>query len=543
MAAPTRTPVVVVGGGPVGLVLALLLDHHGVACTVVNDGDGPTTTPRGSTHGARTMEHYRRLGLAEAVRRLGLPADHPTDVVYHTRYTGFELARLRMPSALDKRAAVRDAPATDQVPEPLHRANQRYVERLLFAAAGARPGITLRFGHRATGLAQDADGVTTHTDGGDLRSAYVVGCDGGQGVVRAALGVRYRGSGAVDQAILGRRAVAAHLRVPGLAAVFARAGAGWSHWSLNHEVVTNLISLDGAAEFFLLTSSTDRDGVPGLVRRAAGAPVRVDVLGTREWTPGQALVAERFSDRRVLLAGDAAHLFTPTGGFGMNTGVDDAANLAWKLAAAVAGWAGPGLVDSYAAERVPIAVRNTAAARALNKNLADVRPCTEMELDTESGRRERARIGHQLADFGEQFASIGVQLGARYDGSPIVAEDGTPPPDSAVDYTPSSVPGGRAPHAWLRAGHGPGDSLFDHFGPGFTLLLLGSTPHTGAGLRAAATALGVPLEVVEVPDPHVRDAYCRDLVLIRPDQHVAWRGNREPADPHAVLARAVGHGE
>jgi 2-polyprenyl-6-methoxyphenol hydroxylase-like FAD-dependent oxidoreductase len=547
----STAPIVVIGGGPVGLVLALFLDHYGVRCTVVNDGLTPSDVPRGSTHNARTMEHFRRLGIAEGVRELGLPADHPTDVAYFTRYNGFELARLPMPSTKEKRRAVELAPDTDQTPEPLQRVNQMYVERLLADQARQRPGITLRFGWRVTEVRQDDSGVVLraeHTHDGTVRTwrtQYVVGCDGSQSVVRAAIGAGYAGSGGVDQEILGRRASAIHLRIPTLHRDFLADRRAWSYWALNHELAINLITLDGADEFFLLTSSIDpADLDPGraieLVRRAAGACVPVDVLGHRAWTPGLALVADRFADRRVLLAGDAAHLFTPTGGFGMNTGIDDVANLSWKLAAVLAGWGGARLLDSYERERRPIAVRNTSAARQLNKNLGKIKPTAVLERDSRAGQAERARIGALLSTFGEQFGSIGVQLGARYDGSPIISADGDPPPDSLAGYRPTSVPGGRAPHVWCTDRRGRGDSLFDRFGTGFTLLRLGSEPPDVAPVVAAARDGGIPLTVLTIADPMIRDMYQRDLVLIRPDQHVAWRGNRTPDDADGLLALATG---
>jgi 2-polyprenyl-6-methoxyphenol hydroxylase-like FAD-dependent oxidoreductase len=544
-------PIVVVGGGPVGLTLALFLDHHGVPCTVINDTPTPGDLPRGSTHNARTMEHFRRLGIAGEVRRLGLPPDHPTDVAYFTRYSGFELARLPMPSADGTRQEVLAAPDTAQTPEPLHRVNQMYVEWLLFRRAQARRGITLRFGWRVTGLRQDPAGVvldvertedgTAHT----WRAGYVVGCDGSRSVVRAAIGAEYTGKGAVDQAILGRRATATHLRIPTLYRDFLAGRRAWSYWALNHELAINLITLNGHDEFFLLTSSVDptdadRGGLVDLVHRATGAQLPVEVLGHRGWTPGLALVADRFADRRILLAGDAAHLFTPTGGFGMNTGIDDVANLAWKLAATLAGWGGDRLLESYERERRPIAVRNTAAARTLNRKLGNLSLTPRLEQTTPTGAVERRRIGALLGTYGEQFASIGVQLGARYDGSPIISADGDPPPDSPVRYTPSSVPGGRAPHAWRTGRRGAGDSLFDRFGPGFTVLRLGSRAPDVTPVLAAARAHGIPLTVLTVASPEVRDLYQRDLALIRPDQHVAWRGNRPPADPCALLALVTG---
>jgi hypothetical protein len=250
--------------------------------------------------------------------------------------------------------------------------------------------------------------------------------------------------------------------------------------------------------------------------------------------------AARFRAGGVVGAGDAAHLFTPTGGFGMNTGMDDTSNLAWKLAALVHGWGGQSLLQTYEIERRPIAERNTTAARDLNKHLASMPAPPELEQDSPAGEAARREVGAHLATMGEEFASIGVQLGARYDGSPIVASDGTPPPDDYVRYTPSSVPGGRAPHVWLDAGRGLGSSLFDRMGMGFTLLRLGGKAADTAAIEAAAAKRGIPLSVLDVPDAAARDLYERDLALIRPDQYVAWRGNTPPADADRMLAQAVG---
>lgn len=542
------TPVAIVGGGPVGLVLALLLDAQGVPSVVYDEGDSSFGHPRGNTHNARTMEHYRRLGIADRVRALGLPREHPTDVAYFTRYSGFELARLPMPSSQEKSSQVASAPRTDQLPEPLHRANQMYVERFLVQYARTRPDISLRYGCRIEKVLPEADGVTLLDGRGRVhRARYAVGCDGARGVVRRAAGIGYAGQASLDQDILGGRAVAAHLRLPTLRQKLLNGREAWSYWAVNQEVVINLIALDGADEYCLLTSSVDPDAfdhgrLARVVRAAAGVDLPVQVLGHRPWTPGVALVAESFGEGRVFLAGDAAHLFTPTGGFGMNTGIDDAANLAWKLAARVHGWGGSRLLDSYGAERRPVALRNTGAARALNQNLADIGRPAALDVDSAAGRAARAELGGRLAGLGEQFASVGVQLGARYDGSALVVgeDDDDVPPDSLTRYTPSGVPGGRAPHLWLDGGRGPGSSLFDRFGPGFTLLRLGGSAPRAEALRTAAAVRGVPLTVLDLPDPAARELYGRDLALVRPDQHLAWRGDREPGDADALLARLVG---
>jgi hypothetical protein len=215
------------------------------------------------------------------------------------------------------------------------------------------------------------------------------------------------------------------------------------------------------------------------------------------------------------------------------------ANLAWKLAAALGGWGGARLLDSYAVERQPIALRNTTAARRLNLNLGAIELADVLEQPGPAGEEERVRVGALLSGCGEQFASIGVQLGARYDGSPVISADGDPPPDSPVTYTPTSVPGGRAPHVWC-GGRARGDSLFDRFGPGFTLLRMGSQPADCDAVTSAANARGIPLTMLTLPGETVRDLYGCDLALVRPDQYVAWRGNRLPADIDGLLATVTG---
>jgi len=547
----SRVPVAIVGGGPVGLVLALLLDMYGVRSVLFNTEETTRWHPKGSSQGARTMEHFRRLGIAGEVRKMGLPADHPTDVIYFTRFGGYELARLPMPSAAEKLETIATAPKTDQVPEPLHRANQMYVEKFLLAHVRTRPNIVVRFGWRVKDFADDGDGVTLNAvcerDGKreTWRSAYLAGCDGGQGMVRRALGIHYAGE-SLQQAYMGGRMFSTHVRVPTLARDFLRGDRGFQYWVINPELRTTITSVNGTDEFMFWTRSKGEDAVADdravvdAMRRSTNSDIAVEVLAHHPWTAGMALVAERYGTGRVFLAGDSIHLFTPTGGFGMNTGVDDAANLAWKLAAMVQGWGGSELLASYEAERKPIAMRNTGAARQLSKNIGDIAVPPAIEDDSPAGEQARRELGAVLSTCGEQYGSIGVQLGARYDGSPMVAENGAPPADDFIDYTPSSVPGGRAPHVWLDDGRSFGNSLFDHLGRGFTLLRFGTNAPDASAMMAAAARRNIPLKVLDVPDGDARDLYQYDLALVRPDQHIAWRGNQIESDCNRLFAQVVG---
>ncbi len=553
VSASLNAPVAIVGGGPVGLMLALFLDRHGVSSVVFNLEEATRWHPKGSTHNSRTMEHYRRLGIAKAIRALGLPYDHPTDVAYFTRFNAWELARLRMPSEAEQAEIVARSVRTEQNFEPIHRANQMYVEQFLLQHARTRPGIVLRFGWRV-GEFQEREGVllqAERADGGASETwhcRYLVGCDGGQSHVRRTLGIRYQGHDKLDQAFIGGKMVSTHLRAPALYRDFLGERRAWQYWVVNPQIRTSAVALNGKDEFLFWTKLAKETDEPDdaviarSVQLSAGADVPVQLLGHRAWTAGVALWAESFSNgSRIFLAGDAVHLFTPAGGFGMNTGIDGAANLAWKVAGVLQGWGGSRLLASFESERRPIAERNTVAARQLAKNVGDVKAPTNMEENSPGGETVRRAAGDFLSTFSEQFASIGVQLGVRYDGSPIVVEDGTPPPDDYLRYAPSGVPGGRAPHLWFEDGSGKRDSLFDRFGSGFTLLrLTRSAPDAGPAV-AAAQARGVPLRVLDMADQDARDLYGRDLALIRPDQHICWRGNRLPEDCDALLARVTGH--
>lgn len=540
----------IIGGGPVGMVLAMNLAAFGVDSVLVNIEPSSRWHPKGNTHNARTMEHYRRLGIARQIRKVGLPPDHPTDVGYFTTLNGWELARHRMPSENEKIAARDAAATTDQIPEPLFRANQMYVEAELFRHIQTLAPVTPRYGWRCIAITEQADVVevtieevaTGRTE--RLNCAYVVGCDGGRSFVRRWLGIAYSGDRPRDQIYGSGATVATHLRAPALYQRGILNRRCWQYWTVNPEVRTNLVTLDGAGEFLFSTriASVDEPPDPSYIaerfRLSVGEDVPFEFIAHWPWTAGHALVADGFGRGRVWLAGDAVHLFTPTGGFGMNTGIDDAANLGWKLAAMMQGWGGPGLLASFATERRAIAFRNTGMAKRFSVRLADVPGPLALLENSPAGAAARAAAGAVCASLGEEFASLGIQLGARYDDSPIVVPDGsTPPPDDHIVYTPSACPGGRAPHLFLPD-HA---SLFDRFGTGFTLLRLRPAAPDAQPLAAAAGARRIPFTVYNVPVPEARDLYGTDLALIRPDQHVAWRGDRLPADASALLAHVTGH--
>jgi 2-polyprenyl-6-methoxyphenol hydroxylase-like FAD-dependent oxidoreductase len=546
-----RIPIGIVGGGPVGLMLALFLDSYGVRSVLFNTEKTTRWHPKGSTEGSRTMEHFRRLGIAGEIRKLGLPPDHPTDVAYFTRFGGVELARLRMPSTNEAMQKVLNSPKTAQIPEPIHRANQMHIERFLFDHAKSRPNIVMRFGWQTENFEQDVDGVSLtaahETDGmaQTWRVQYLVGCDGGRSLIRRMLGIKFQGEAGIEQRYFGGRMFSTYVRAPALYRDFLGHRRAWQYWAVNPEIRSSMIAVNGQDEFLFRMRAIEPGKPPEdaavteAMRRCVGVDIDMEIVAHEPWTAGMALVAERFVDRRVLLAGDSVHLFTPTGGFGMNTGIDDASNLAWKLAAMVQGWGGSGLLGSYQIERMPIALRNTDAARKLTANIGETDVDPKIEDNTPAGEAERQSAGLMLANFSEQFASLGVQLGARYDGSPLVIPDTAAPADSFVTYTPTGIPGGRAPHVWFDEKRTYGNSLFDRLGTGFTLLRLGSRAPDATAMIAAAAHQNIPLKVLDVPDTEARELYERDLVIIRPDQYVAWRGNNSMnSDRH--FAQMVG---
>ena len=542
------TPVLISGGGPVGLVLSIELAWRGVPSIVLNTEPTTAVHPQGNTHNSRTMEHYRRLGIADRVRAVGLPPEFTTDISYLTRFTGHEFARIPMPSSAEKQRRIAEQDMSFLTPEPIHRSSQFYVEPELFAHAETLDGIDLRFGWELIDFTQYADRVEStirHSETGDTEtivSKWLAGCDGAQGYTRRALDIPYRGEGGDEVAFFIGKMLSVYIDAPGIHDVMNMEPA-WQYWTVNNDARTCIVTLDAKGKFVVLAKYPD-SGEPDEaeiicdIQDAFGAEIDIEVISIRQWTAGNALVADRYGDGRVLLAGDAVHLFTPTGGFGMNTGVEDAVNLGWKIAAVHHGWAPDTLLDTYEGERRPIGIRNTQSSRKLASDVATIQVPAALEEETAEGQKARADLGRHLSGFTEEFASLGIQLGARYDASPLIANDGSePPPDSPVEYVPTACPGGRAPHQWLN----DGASIHDRFGKWFTLVKFGSASTDTAAFAAAAEALDVPLDIVDVAEKAARDLYACTFALIRPDHHVAWRGDSLPADTEALMRQVSGN--
>lgn len=541
------TDVLIAGGGPVGLLLALELSRFGVRVMLVNDRTETSLNPKANAINSRSMEHFRRHGIGPRLRAAALPTDYPTDVCYVTRLTGQEIARLEMPSSDAAVAEARAGLGAYDCAEPPHRCSQIYLEAILRETAAARPGVDVRFSQRLESFHREGTGVVAEirdlTDDTTYRvsARHLVGADGGRSTVRRQLGIRYEGEGGVARQMMGGAMLATLFEVAP-DQDWLTIETAWQYWVIAHDVRALLVSVDGANKYVMLTriaEGTDPDDIDDLelLRLASGRPVEAEIILRTPWTAGHALLAESYGADRVWLVGDAIHLFTPTGGLGMNTGLDDAVNLGWKLAADVQGWGGKELLSSYEADRRPIGARNLAFARGFAESIGrfDVDPV--IEAGTEAGAAERARLGSHLAEHGRmEFIIPGIALGVRYTGSRLVTDDGSGPvPDDAHDYVPTARPGHRAPHVWLANG----DALCDHFADGLTLLRTDPDVDVTSILQAARDK-GVPVTLLDIAENAVRTRYETALVLILPDGHVAWRGQAVPADPAAVINRARG---
>ena len=547
-----KVDVLIAGGGPCGLMLANELGRRDIRCLLVDAKPGTAFNPQANATQARTMEHFRRLGFAHEIRSMGLPPDHPTDIAYLTRFAGAELARLRLPTAAAAPQAIKAMSGSWSAAELPHRVSQKYVEVCLHRHAQQQASVEMRYGWRLQQFTDTGDGITANVQSvnGDeslnVNAAYLVGADGARSFVRHQLGIAWGGATGFKRKFMGGKMLAVYLKAPDFYARNPNDRA-WMYVVVNPELRAFIMSVDGVSEFAFHIQMADDAATEALTEadarrlfaQAFGQPIAIDILSMATWMAGHALVAESFQQGRVFLGGDAAHLFTPTGGLGYNTAVEDAVNLGWKLASVLKGQAQPALLDSYHLERHPLAVRNTGYARQFADSIGLFDAAPELEDDSPQGEAARAVASDYLnGHVRREFNIPGVTFGGRYDGSPIIVGDGTTaPPDAANSYTPCATPGGRPPHAWLPDGR----SLFDTFHSEWTLLVLGPHAADTRAFENAARSMGIDLRVVQQPDSEIAALYEAPLVLIRPDQIVAWRGH-DAQQAQAVLAQVLGHG-
>jgi 2-polyprenyl-6-methoxyphenol hydroxylase-like FAD-dependent oxidoreductase len=529
------TDVLIVGAGPVGLTLAIDLGRRGVRCTLIEQKTAPHMWPKMERCNARSMEIYRRLGLAEQIRAAGLPASVPMDVFIVTSLVEPPLLHLPYPSVEQAKQQIAETNDGTLPLEPYQLISQYTLEPLLKSVAETLPSVTVRYGCEFLSFTQDERSVTAEVSEAGRMSAiaaqYLVGCDGGTSAIRKQLGFRLDGEGNILQL---RQAL---YRCDEL---FERIAIGKGrHYHVADNQATQLIMQDSTRHFTLHSVVEKDEDMAAMFERTVAMPVQYEMLYVGEWRQNL-LVADRFQDGRVLLAGDAVHLMIPTGGLGMNTGVGDAIDLGWKLAGTLQGWGGPGLLAAYEAERRPVGERNVGASRFASlgrrKWRSEWRP--EITDHTPAGAAARAHLA-AVADIEQRKTNemIGAELGYHYAGSPLVVAEPDAPPYDYIDYTSSTFPGVRLPHAWLP----DGSAVQDRIGDGYTLLRLGGSTADPSPLAQAFAARGAPFAALDLAGKAVRDIYGYDLVLVRPDLHVVWRGNRPPDSPAALAAIATGN--
>jgi 2-polyprenyl-6-methoxyphenol hydroxylase-like FAD-dependent oxidoreductase len=528
-------PVLIVGAGPVGLGLALDLGWRGVRCLVVERTDGSFEFPRANAINVRTMEFCRRWGVAEAVRAVGVPPDYPHTAIYVTSLAGHEIARIERPG---HGGGARPSAFSPERPQ---RCNQMWFDPVLRRKVESFPHVEIRYGCRFESFAQDADRVVARVTDvasgreGRIAARYLVACCGGHSSVRSQLDIRLEGT-----PVLGTP-VHIFFRSPALWDRHDKGKAALIYLMGERGRWATMVNVDGRDLWSLSVELPNHERkitdaeARAFIDRALGMKADYEIRSTSYWVRRE-MVASRYGAGRVFIAGDCAHLNGPEGGYGMNTGMGDAVDLGWKLAATIEGWGGPRLVASYEAERRPIAERNV---REATRNVTNHQFDTPAFLaDTADGERQRREVGARITQDGaRRHGHEGLALGYRYERSPICwPDDGPAPADDTSRYVPSSHPGCRAPHATLADGR----STLDLLGRGFVLLRLGHEAPEATTLAGAAAVRKVPLAVHAIADPAIRDLYERRLVLVRPDGHVAWRGDAPPPDPLAVIDRVRG---
>ena len=532
-----NTPVLIVGAGPTGLTLAIDLGLRGIPCTLIEQKDAPQFLPKMERCNARTMEIYRRMGLAEKIRAAGLPRSAPMDVFIVLSLIEPPLWHEKHPSVDEYQAMIDKSKDGRRPLEPYQLISQYTLEPLLKAVAETLPSVTVRYGCELVSYSQDKNSVTAKVKDqngtvSDITAQYMVGCDGGSSNVRRALGIKLSGEGdllKLRQALYYCEEL--YEKIP--------IGKG-RHYHIADDKAGFLIVQD-STKHFTLHAITDTDAeMATLFEQAVAMPVKYDMLYVGAWNQ-KLLLADRYQEGRVFLAGDAVHLVIPTGGLGMNTGVGDAIDLSWKLAATLQGWGGPGLLASYETERRQIGARNVAASnfasRGRNRWRAMWRP--NIRDNTPEGahtREELVRVAEHEQSKGNKMT--GAELGYRYEGSPLIADEPGGPEHNFMDYVPTTWPGARLPHVWLD----DHSALQDRIGNGlsYTLLRLGGTKADTGGIISAFASHNAPLQVLDIPDERPREVYGYDLLLLRPDMHVVWRGNLPPKDPIKLAKCATG---
>jgi 2-polyprenyl-6-methoxyphenol hydroxylase-like FAD-dependent oxidoreductase len=527
----SHTPVLIAGAGPIGLALAGDLAWRGIRSVVVERGDGAISQPKMDLLGPRTLEFCRRWGLEQAVRDCPYTPNHPQDCAWLESFTGYEFGREPFPTPREERPP-------PQSPVKRERCPQDMFDPILRRWVESMPLATLRYRTELISFVETAQGVTAtlrNTNGAEetIAADYLVGADGGSSTVRQALGIKMLGQPALTHTTNAifrcKNFWELHDKPKGYRFILIGPEGTWS----------TLVAIDGHDRYrFSVVGDENRrllseEEIRALIIRAMGKDFDFEILSIMPWVRRE-LLAESYGKGRVYIAGDAAHLNSPTGAFGMNTGMQDSVDLGWKLAAMLQGWGGSDLLASYEAERQPVARRNIQeATNNLQRMLSPRKHLSSLVFqpgpEGDEARRTFGDAYTQVMKF--EWNTLQTHLGYRYDQSPIIVPDGTDAPnDPPMEYTQNARPGSRAPHVWLA----DGKSTLDLFGDGFVLLRFDRHADVSA-LETAARRRGLPLRTVDIDHAEARELYLNRLVLIRPDGFVAWRGDSLPDQPEALV--------
>ena len=533
--------VIVVGAGPVGLALAINLGRAGIKTILLERNPEPQFLPKMERCNARSMEMFRRIGLSKKIRDAGLRADCPMDVFVVEDLTKPALLEEKHPSIQTFQGKIKECKDLSMPLEPYQLISQYTLEPLLKAEAEALQSVEVLFGHEFMEFSQSDDGVSVRFKDSDgqsktLTAAYLVGCDGGSSPIRKQLGIKLRGEGGIlelQQALFYCEELferLPHGSGPGQGRHYHRADA-------EH---TFLIMQDSTKHWSLHATVPDAEAMKRKFEEIVGFPVNYELLSCAPWRQNL-LLADRYREGRVFLAGDSVHLVIPTGGLGMNTGVGDAFDLAWKLIGTLKGWGGPELLDSYEIERRQVGDRNFGASRYANVGRQKWRSIATDEIfsGTEAGESLKRKL-IQVADSEQRKGNrmIGAELGYRYVDSPCIDNVPGGPEHRVGEYNPNVWPGSRLPHCWLD----DGSALQDQLSETYILLSLGKKPLDTSKLRQSYEKIGAPVAEVRIESNRLRDLYGFDLLVLRPDMHVAWRGNDAPPNPQEIASISTGHG-
>ena len=540
-----KLPVIIIGAGSVGLSLAAELGWRGIECIIVEQNSGLNPHPRANAVANRTMEYYRRWGIDKKITTAGIPPDHPADYYWVSSLHGRQLHRISLP-AFKKIKEIKnpgDNVKKEHTWSPYLKTitGQNEVEEIILNYIKSLPSVKVNFNHKLIDFSQNADGVTSKIKNiktgiiKEIKSQYMVACDGGKSKVRDKLNINLKGR--ADMA----KFVSIYFKAPEFMKCH-KFGTANIYFPLHKEYAGFLLNWDGGTTFtyhLMLQKNQIWDKVnPKLaIESVLGSRTKIEIISVQPWS-AHALVAEKYVDKRIILSGDAAHLFSPTGGFGMNTGISDAIDIAWKLQAMIEGWGGKNLIDSYFYERHSIGIRNTQeAADCFDQIYSVMQYGDELDEETDKGKSLRKKLSINLKEQDKLISSSGTLLGYRYTNSAIIISDGTTETtDNPRVYIPTARPGHRAPHIWLEEGI----SILDKFGKDFTLICFINDKKGIHKFMVDAKVIKIPLHIIKIEDKDASKLYEFNFILVRPDLMVAWRSNLLPDNPRTVLEKISG---